>query len=844
MTELRETLSPPKASVLLVDDEPANLLALEALLDGMDLNLAAARSGPEALERLAENEFAVVLLDVQMHGMDGFETARHIRSQERSRHTPVIFLTGYDADRPTVEKAYALGAVDFLVKPLMPVVLRAKVEGFVELFEKTQQIRQQAERLRDLERSGYERQIAEQGARLRDQREWLRTTLASIGDGVIATDARGGVVFLNPVAQSLTGWTEEEAEGQPLEKVFQIIDEATRRPAENPLAKVFAKQIVASLGNRTVLIARNGAERPVEDSAAPIIDDRGNVLGVALIFHDVTEQRRADRELREAEEAVRSLLRISARLNSTLDVETLLDILVEESLRLVGAESGVSGLRMPEGMVCHRYFQQGRALPLEYCWPPLRGLPGWLLVHKVPYLTNDARSDTQIDHELCARFGVHSALCTPILNASNEVLGFFEIHNKKGGGFTPADQEKLVAVSQAASIAIQNALAYRQVRQAEAALRDADRRKDEFLAMLSHELRNPLAPVRNALQILKMPRADAAAQAQARGMIERQVQHLVRLVDDLLDVSRIMRDKIELRKERIDLATVIERAVEIAQPTVDAYGHELSVVLPPEPVWLEGDMIRLAQAVSNLLTNAAKYTERAGRIALTAGRKDDEVVIRVKDSGVGIDRELLPRIFDLFVQADRSLARSQGGLGIGLTLVKRVVELHGGSVVASSAGAGQGSEFTIRLPAPTVHPPATVDQTPVAPGPRRRVLVVDDNVDAAESVAMLLRMWEHDVRTAYDGRSAIQAVQEERPDVVLLDIGLPGMSGYEVAQHLRAQPSFRDLTVIAMTGYGQDEDRRRSRAAGFDLHLTKPLDPETLARAVASPKQLTGKTNG
>jgi PAS domain S-box-containing protein len=378
-------------------------------------------------------------------------------------------------------------------------------------------------------------------------------------------------------------------------------------------------------------------------------------------------------------------------------------------------------------------------------------------------------------------------------------------------------------------------------KQAEGVLREADRRKDEFLAMLAHELRNPLAPIRNALHLLSAPGADAAAFEQAKDVMGRQLQHLVRLVEDLLDVSRVMRGKIVLRKERVDLATVVARAVETAQPVIDAHGHELTVSLPPEPVWLEADTVRLAQVLGNLLTNAAKYTEKGGRIALLAGRTGDEVVLRVRDTGIGIEPEMLPRLFDLFVQADRSLARSQGGLGIGLALVRRLVEMHGGSVQAASEGLLRGSEFVVRLPAP-----AQVRQGEGAPGragepaaaPPARclpILVVDDNRDTAETLALVLRLEGHDVRVAHDGQTALNVARSHRPAVAFLDLGMPGMDGYELCRRMRAEPTLAPMFLVALTGYGQEEDRRRSREAGFDRHLVKPVEPHSLQRVLAHP---------
>jgi signal transduction histidine kinase/integral membrane sensor domain MASE1/ActR/RegA family two-component response regulator len=369
------------------------------------------------------------------------------------------------------------------------------------------------------------------------------------------------------------------------------------------------------------------------------------------------------------------------------------------------------------------------------------------------------------------------------------------------------------------------------VEQRAAQLAEADRRKDEFLAMLAHELRNPLAPLRNALEILKMRGADATMAGEAREMMERQLQQLVRLVDDLLDVSRINRGKIQLRKECIDLSAAISRAIETTRPVIDARGHELIVSLPDEPLTVEADRTRLAQVVANLLNNAAKYTEKAGRIWLTAERAGAEVVIRVRDTGIGIRPDLLPHVFDLFVQSERSLERSQGGLGIGLTLVRSLVEMHGGSVTAQSEGVGKGSEFIFRLPVLVEQTQAETrgaDARPAAALPRRRVLVVDDNVDAAESLAMLLRISGQDVRVAHNGPAALETAAAYHPELVLLDIGLPGMTGYEVAERLRAQAGFDGTVLAAVTGYGQEEDRRRSRAAGIDYHLVKPVELEAV----------------
>jgi two-component system CheB/CheR fusion protein len=335
---------------------------------------------------------------------------------------------------------------------------------------------------------------------------------------------------------------------------------------------------------------------------------------------------------------------------------------------------------------------------------------------------------------------------------------------------------------------------------------------------------------------MRMRGRDAGLVEQVRGMAERQVGHMTRLIDDLLDVSRISQGKIQLRKEPVDLATVVTRAVEATRPLIDEKGHHLAVALPGLPVSLEGDSTRLEQVISNLLNNAAKYTEPGGRIWLTAAREGTGVALRVKDTGIGLAPDMIPKIFDLFVQADRSLDRAQGGLGIGLTLVNRLVEMHGGRVEAHSPGPGKGSEFVVYLPASHQEPGASLP----AGQPRsekndhaRRVLVVDDNVDAADSLAMMVRLWGHNVLVAHSGQAALEMAQSQPPDVVLLDIGLPGMNGFEVARRLRSDLHLDQAMLVALTGYGQDEDRRRSFEAGLNYHLTKPVEPEALQALLA-----------
>jgi PAS domain S-box-containing protein len=375
-------------------------------------------------------------------------------------------------------------------------------------------------------------------------------------------------------------------------------------------------------------------------------------------------------------------------------------------------------------------------------------------------------------------------------------------------------------------------------KRAEEALQEADRQKNTFLAQLAHELRNPLAPIRNAARISRMKQSVEPDVLWASDVIDRQVDHLTRLIDDLLDVSRISRNKLELRRQRIALHDVVWGAVEISRPVIDQNRHELSVKMPAEPVYLLADLARLTQVVMNLLINAAKYTEAGGHIELSAGPEGPEVVVRVTDDGIGIDAATLPRLFDMFFQADPSLERSQGGLGIGLSLVKSVVELHGGTVTAQSAGKGKGSEFTVRVPAlaavPAAQPQKNAAGENSGTATARRVLVVDDNRDAADSLAVFLEFGGHTVKTAYDGIEAVTAAESFRPDIVLLDIGMPNLNGYEACRRIRQAAWGKDMTVIAQTGWGQEDDKRRTREAGFDDHLVKPVDPMAVMKIVAS----------
>jgi PAS domain S-box-containing protein len=371
------------------------------------------------------------------------------------------------------------------------------------------------------------------------------------------------------------------------------------------------------------------------------------------------------------------------------------------------------------------------------------------------------------------------------------------------------------------------------LKQVEDELREADRRKDEFLAILAHELRNPLAPIRTGLQILRLAENNPAAAEQARTLMERQLQQMVRLIDELLDLSRISRGKIELRKERVDLAAILQSAIETSRPLIETAHHVLTVNLPSEPVFVEADLTRLAQVFANLLNNAAKYTDKGGHIQLSATRSETEVIVSIKDNGLGIPVEMLSQVFEMFTQVDRSLEKARGGLGIGLSVAKRLVEMHAGKIEAISNGHGAGSEFIVRLPLFVSYNQKSPDlekKEHITMANQHRILVADDNEDSATAMAVMLKLLGNEVRTANDGLEALQVAEEFRPELILLDIGMPGKNGYDVCRHIRQQPWGSQVIISALTGWGQDEDKRRSQEAGFDHHLVKPVDPNDLEK--------------
>ena len=622
---------------------------------------------------------------------------------------------------------------------------------------------------------------------LRDQvqaQALLAAVVESSADAVISKTLDGVITTWNAAAQRLFGYTAEEAIGQPI----TLIIPPDRLPEEGRIFEQLRR------GERlehfeTVRVSKDGRRIDISLTVSPIRDATGRVFGASKVARDITARKRAADQLRESETRFRFLSEMIPSIVWTANADGNVTYVNKRGLDYYGITEE-QRVRGGAGYVLHpddrerclaewqRHLREGRDFEIEARSRRHDGAYRWFVTRAVPF--------RNVDGTILSWFGVT-----------------MDIHEQ---------------------IEMQEAL------------RQADRRKDEFLATLAHELRNPLAPIRNALHIMRLKADDPATMEQARLIMERQLGQMVRLVDDLLDVGRITRGKLELRKERVDLASVIKNAVDTTRPLIEAAGHELTLSLPALPIYLDADPVRLAQVLSNLLNNAAKYMDRGGHIWVSATRRDREVAVTVRDQGIGIPPEALPTIFDMFMQVEESLEKSRGGLGIGLTLAKQLVEMHGGSIEAHSPGSGQGAEFTVRMP---VVPPLTAAVTPRDEESRRelpvrfRILVADDNIDAVESMGMMLRLMGNDVRTVRDGLQAVEEAATFRPDVALLDIGMPGLNGYEAARRIREQRWGKEIVLVALTGWGQEEDKRKAIDAGFAQHFTKPVSPTDIANLMA-----------
>jgi signal transduction histidine kinase len=680
-TAAQQLTEQQKVNILVVDDLQEKHVVFRSILDELGQNIISARSGQEALKYILEQEFAVILLDVNMPDIDGLETASLIRQYKKSSQTPIVFITAY-VDERQARRSYELGAVDYIPSPVVPEVLRSKVRVFVELFRMNRQLQQQAAAREALARSEAAREAAEEAIHRSD--------------------------YLSEASQSLSRSLNIE---DTVQAMFNVA--------------------VPMLGESAIFVLANDGALSRVEHFPPRTETNGSELPQGL---------------REA-------------LDTALDKKVL-----------------------------ELWEDGGRAFAI--CPLLTSGKARGALILEAPAAQMDSSR----------------------LALARDIVG-------------------------RASIALENARLYTVVQ-------EADRRKNEFLAMLAHELRNPLAPIRNAVHIMQGDDVTQPTMNWARDVIGRQADHMARLIDDLLDVSRIVQGKVVVKPEKMTLASLVERSIEASSPRMESRDQAMHVELPEEQVMLNGDAVRLAQVLSNLINNASKFSGPNTKISLVAKYADGALKISVKDEGAGIDPAFMPHIFDLFAQADQSLDRAQGGLGIGLTLVKHLVELHGGSVAAHSEGVGKGTEIVVTLPAQVageaevpashVRPRKPAEAAPKAPS---RILVVDDLAASAETLMTLLEMEGYDVRVANEGMEALRIAEDFRPDVVLLDIGLPGMNGFEVAHRLRQQPESRDALLIALTGYGEAESRARSAQAGFDFHMVKPADVNALLSLLANPQQ-------
>ena len=769
--------------------------------------------------------------------------------------------------------------------------------------------------------------IAHTERSLRDQREEFRVTLASIGDGVIVTDRQSRVLFMNDIAESLTGWKVAATIGRDLSEVFRIIDDSTRRELSD-----FAEPtaLLSSMDgptlSRAALLIRGEKERPIEYSAAPIGSRDREIQGVVVVFRDVAHRKQAEDATKLSESRYRSLVTSVSEMVWTADLDGsfrapqsswqavtgqtwdeakgfgwISAVHPDDREAFEAAWLGSVREKTPfeaEGRIWHagsgkyRYFRV-RATPVFHEDGTLREWIGMCADITEQWRAEAALRESEERFRLMADAAPvliwvadTRRLCTYFNKGWLDFTGRTLAHELGNGWTESVHPDDLAGCLDAYGAAFEDRTPFRMEfrlrradgeyrwilnqgtprfhrtgtfsgyigsciditdrRRAEETLRDADRRKDEFLAILGHELRNPLATIQNALHILTRSNPKAPEVEHVTEMMGRQAELLGRLVDDLLEVSRVTHGKIELRRERLDLVPVVTSAIEATAPLIASREHSLSTALAFEPIVIDADRVRLEQALTNLLSNAAKYTPRGGRIWLTVSREGDEAVVSVHDTGIGIAPDMLPQIFDSFQQVHPPEGPG-AGLGIGLTLARHLVELHGGRMEARSAGVGMGSEFIVRLPAFETAPVPAAAAAGIArdengdEAPPRHILIVEDNLDGAASLAMLLEMLGHDVEVAHDGPSALLVTGRSRFDFVLLDIGLPEMNGYEVAARLRERDDLAATTLIAMTGYGQEKDKQRARQAGFDCFLTKPVDVSALNKILAGPRRATSR---
>jgi PAS domain S-box-containing protein len=784
-------------NILIVDDEPKNLTVLETVLTDPSYRLVRAGSADQALLALVAEEFALLILDVQMPGMTGFELAQLVKERKKTAGVPIIFLTAYYNEDQHVLAGYNTGAVDYIHKPVNPIILRSKVAVFTELYRRNREIalanqallaevterRRTQEQLRTLNET-LEQQVVERTEALRHSEQLHRVAfdLAPIGMAYVGLDQRFSKV--NRSMCEITGYTSDELTQMRVPDLTHPED----FDADVVRLDAFLFGRTPTYENEKRCVRKDGGIRWVALTARMVHDAEGRSLHSIWVIRDISDRKVAQERLLESEERFRLVADQTPVVMWVTDTAGRIEFVNAEYCKFFGTT-----------------LEQVRGA----FWQPL--------VHPedVAYLEafdDSSRTRTSFHEEARVKrwddeWRWVESCGAPRYSASNEYLGMVGTSHDVTGQKHAAELQQQTA-----------------------------RQKDEFIAVLAHELRNPLAPIRTSVGILRARGTDDSLLVRCQDVIDRQAAHMARLLDDLLDISRLSRNTLALQRTRVLLADVIDAAVEISRPLIDAQRQQLIIEGLDQPIVLDADAVRLTQVFGNLLNNAAKYSNPETDIRVSVRHEEDDAVITVRDPGIGISAELIDRVFDMFMQAGGSHERALGGLGIGLSLARSLVEMHGGTISAASEGHGHGSAFTVRLPVSPADQRAIdgldagrmIDTSPLP----RRVLVADDSVDGADMLATLLGALGCDVRAVYDGEAAIREAEQFRPDLLLLDIGMPGTNGYEACRRIRSQPWGSEVVMVALTGWGQEEDRRRSKAAGFDVHLVKPVDPAVLVQLV------------
>lgn len=777
-----------KASVLLVDSNPAILSVFrEMLKDSVD-HLVEATTGEDAVHLLRSQEFAITIIGVHGPEFIGRQAAEMICGIQEIC-TPVLIFSEPDNPSFTMEQAYELGAVDYLVAPFSPELVRSKVNAFADLYTRNELLRRQTE-----QRLKNERRVVESRLRSTEQEISDFFENATIGLHIVGHD--GTILKANKAELQLLGYQPEEYIGRPMSDFH--VDDAT---INDILERLGSGQCISEYPAR--LRCKDGSVKEVLIDSSARFED-GRFIHTRCFTRDITDRNRAHVALQKSETRWRKMTEVLPNLVWTelltgdcdwlsVQWEQYTGIPVSDLLGMQRHEKVMHPDDVQKTLECMRAAGEGRA----------------------PY---------ELEHRIRRHDGVYRWFKTrgvPIRDEKNNIVYWF-------GTCTDIEDSK----------------------QLEAELIATDRRKDEFLATLAHELRNPLAPIRTSLNILRVPGVDAETIEHSYQMIERQVEHLIRLVDDLLDVSRVMRGKIELRKEIVDFRSIVYRSIECVSPMMESLSQQLSVCMSKDPLYVDADPVRLTQVAVNLLNNASKYTNPQGEIQVSVTLAGDDAVLTIRDSGIGIPPEMLTAIFDLFVQVDYSGARLQSGLGVGLTLARNLVNLHGGTIAAMSNGKDSGSEFTVRLPlAPVPRQQSSEDK--LAPESRNRagspskILIVDDNRDAAFSLSNLLRLQGHEVEVAENGLTGLLLLESYRPQIAFVDIRMPHLNGFELARHIRKTSELSKMTLVAISGFGSPADRREAFESGFDFHLTKPTTLEEVARLLdGMPRQQSIRKTG